>query len=76
MGHQRGRPNRSLVVEAIHVEMSVELRADRELGEEWVRFLVSTINRQLELGELVNNNGQIEVNHKGETHDSLCLLPV
>lgn len=64
MACPRSRGKRELRSEAIKVESPGESSQDRELGEEWVKFLAKTVNRLLEIGELANNNGRIEVNGK------------
>lgn len=62
MAKHKGRRDRPLRIEAIRVEL--ESGEVGELGEEWVKFLAKTVNRLVEIGELVNVNGKIEVNPK------------
>jgi hypothetical protein len=64
MAQARGRRKREIRIEAIEVETPEESKDSRELGEEWVKFLAKTVNRLLELGELVNVDGEIKVNPK------------
>lgn len=64
MAKRKGRRDRPLRIEAIRVELSEESGGVGELGDEWVKFLAKTVNRLVEIGELVNVNGRIEVNPK------------
>lgn len=64
MAKRKGRRDRPLRIEAIPVESTEESGEVEELGEEWVKFLAKAVNRLVEIGELVNVNGRIEVNPK------------
>jgi hypothetical protein len=59
---RKGRRDRPLHIEAIQVELTEGSGEVSELGEEWVKFLAKTVNRLVEMGELVNIDGRIEVN--------------